>query len=125
MLEIVAQIGNPMMLRAYRDLVPGQIVKLVRTHNDVYCSLSNSRKPFGMVIGFPNQFGMIPVLYSSASIIRTDNFEPGLEYNMGSLVYSSETGVLTTEKYHPNSMPIAYVETELSTGDKVLEIRWI
>ena len=125
MLEIVAQIGNPMMIRAYREFMPGQIVKLIRTPNDVYCSLSNSSQPFGVVIGLPNQFGMIPVLYSSASLIRTDNFESEFEYNMGALVYSSETGVLTTKKYMPNSIPIAYVETELIAGDKVLEIRWI
>jgi hypothetical protein len=100
-------------------------VKLVRTPNDVYCSLSNSIQPFGIVIDLPNQFGMIPILYNSASLLRTDNFEPELEYAMGALVYSSEQGVLTSEKCRPNSVPIAYVETKLVTGDKVLEIRWI
>jgi hypothetical protein len=125
MLEIIAQVGNPMMIRAYRDFVPGQIVKLVRTNHEAYCSLSNSVQPFGVVIGLQDQFGQIPVLYNSASLLRTDNFEEGLEYAMGSLVYSSEMGVFTSVKCRANSIPIAYVENELVEGDKALEIRWI
>lgn len=113
------------MIRAYRDFAPGQIVKLVRTNNDVYCSLSNSIQPFGVVMGQPDRFGMIPILYNSASLLKTDNFDIEQDYSMGSLVYSSEMGIFTSEKCRSNSVPIAYVETELIAGDKVLEIRWI
>ena len=57
MIEIIEQIGSPIRLPAYRIFSPGHIVKLVRTPTSVYCSLSNSTAPFGIVTGPPDEFG--------------------------------------------------------------------
>lgn len=124
MIEIIAQIGNPIYLPAYKDFLPGQIIKLTRTPTQVYCSLSDSINPFGIVINNPNEFGLIPILYTSASLIKTDNFEINLKYKMGNLIYCNEYGVLTLKKYKENAVPIAYVENDLKPN-KLLEIRWI
>ena len=86
MIEIIEQVGDPIRLPAYRDFLPGHIVKLVRTPTSVYCSLSDSINAFGIVIGPPDEFGLIPILCGSASIIKTDKFEVDGEYLVGSFI---------------------------------------
>lgn len=125
MIEIIEQIGSPVRLPAYREFLPGHIVKLVRTPTSVYCGLSNSTNPFGIVTGPIEEFELIPILCGTASIINTDNFDSNGEYKEGEFVYSNNSGVITSLKLHGNSVPIAYVERELEEGCSILQIRWI
>lgn len=123
MIQIIDQVGQPIRLKAYRRFIPGQIVRLVRTRQEVYCTLSDSLHPFGMVLDEADSLGHIPIIYNSASLIQTEHFEPG-DYWMGALVYCSDWGCLTLDKPQPTAVPIAYVEKDWESGNP-LEIRWI
>lgn len=123
MIEIIEQIGQSMKLPAYREFEPGQIIKLVRTPTSVYCSLSNSTNPFGMVLDTSDGY-LVSILYNSASIIRTDCFDYSCNYTVGELIYSNDSGSITASKLHINSIPIAYVEKPPEDSN-LLEIRWI
>jgi len=124
-IEIIEQVGKPLMIKAYHNFALGLLVKLIRTPNDIYASLSLGKKPFGVVAGPPNQFKMIPVLYNSSTLLKLYYFENELSYSLGDLLYSNPWGRITSKKTYPNSIPIAFVEENLKENENLLKIRLI
>ena len=127
MFEIVEQLASPIKLPAKKGAYfePGHIVKLVRTPEEVFCSLADCKCAFGIVTGPIDEIGFVPVLSTGAAIILTDFFEETLGYFPGALIYSNNDGVITTRKIEENSVLLAYVIAGNTNGREHIEINWI
>ena len=127
MFEIVEQLASPIKLPAEKgaSFRSGHIVKLIRTPNDVFCTLGDCANAFGIVTGPVDDLGFVPVLSAGAAIILMDLFEETLEYFPGALIYSNNEGLITTRKIEENSILLAYVIAANTRGRDHIEINWI
>lgn len=124
MVEIVEQLLEPIRLPAGFEVFPGDIISLSYDDDSVSCVLSNSRNPFGMVVGPPDEWGRVPVLCGLA-IVKVDIYDISEKYDAGDLLYSNEAGRLTNKKCEDNSLLLGHVLTPPSDGDSSMEINWI
>ena len=125
MVEIVEQLLEPIRLSVGRnEIVPGDIVSLSYDDDSVSCILSNSRNPFGMVVGPPDEWGRVPVLCGMA-IVKVNNYDISETYDVGDFLYSNESGQLTNKKCEDNSLLLGRVLLPPSEGDVSMEINWI
>ena len=125
MVEIVEQLWEPIRFTVGRDeLSPGDIISLFYDDNGVCCILSNSRNPFGMVVGAPDEWGRVPILCGMA-ILKVDKYDMTEKYKVGDLLFSDERGVLTNKKYQDNSLLLGHVLLPATNGDSSMEINWI
>tara|TARA_Y100000310_G_C20556410_1_gene750760 strand:+ start:357 stop:731 length:375 start_codon:yes stop_codon:yes gene_type:complete len=124
MVEIVEQLLEPIRLSAGDDIVLGDIISLSYDDAGVSCALSNSRNPFGMVVGPSNRWGMVPVLCGMA-IVKVSNYDISETYDAGDLLYSNETGQLTNKKCQDNSLLLGHVLEPPSDENPSMEINWI
>ncbi len=127
MFEIVEQLASPIKLPAQKGtiFVPGHIIKLIRTPDDVFCTLSDCKNAFGIVTGPIDDLGFVPVLTSGSAIILTDSFEETLGYIPGALIYSNNFGLITTRKIEKHAILLAYVIAANTNGREHIEIHWI
>lgn len=127
MFEIVEQLAGPIKLPAQKGekFVPGHIIKLIRTPDEVFCTLGSCTNVFGIVTGPIDDLGFVPVLTSGAAIILTDNFEETLKYIPGALIYSNNSGLITTRKIEEHALLLAYVIAGNTRGREHIEIHWI
>lgn len=106
------------------NLEPGHIIEIIEINGNPSCTLSDGNKPFGIVGGEKDQFGLIPIWFNSM-VIRTDKFEPWAMYHSGSPIYSSKNGLLTTDKFKEGSLLLGHVVTGPNQGQNFLEVSWI
>ena len=124
MIEIVEQLLDPIRILATSNLMIGSIITLSYNKDDVYCTLSNSLNPLGIVVGSYDQWGMVPILCDMA-IIKLDTYEKAEDYNIGDSLYSNNFGQLTKNKYHNNSLLLGHIINPPSKDNPVMEINWI
>lgn len=122
--EIIEQLLGPIRLLAGLDILLGDIIRLSYSGNEVSCKLSNSRNPFGMVVGPPDQWGRVLILYSMA-IMKTNNYDLAEKYEAGDLLYSNEFGKLTKKKSQDHSLLLGHVVSPPSEDNSSMEINWI
>jgi len=125
MVEIVEQLMEPIRLSVGRnEIVPGDIISLSYKDAEVSCQLSDSRNPFGMVVGPPDEWGRVPILCGMA-IVKVNNYDISETYDVGDLLYSNESGRLTNKKCEDNSLLLGHVLSPPSEGNASMEINWI
>lgn len=124
MVEIIEQLTEPIRLFAGNDIITGDIVALSYDSDNVYCTLSNSRNPFGMVVGPRDRWGMVPILCNMA-ILKVDNYVTSERYEVGDFLYSNDEGQLTNKKCQENSILLGHVLEPPSAENPAMEINWI
>ena len=124
MVEIIEQLSESIRLFAALDIVAGDIIALAYDEDNIYCTLSNSLNPFGMVVGPRDKWGMVPILYDMA-ILKVDSYDISDTYEVGDLLYSNEFGKLTNQKCHENSLLLGHVVEPPASKSRPMEINWI
>jgi len=124
MVEIVEQLLGTIKLSAGIGVFTGDIISLSYDSDEVSCILSNSRNPFGMVVGPPDEWGRVPVLCSMA-IVKINNYDISVKYGVGDLLYSNEFGKLTNKKQEEGSLLLGQVLALPFDGEPAMEINWI
>ncbi len=102
----------------------GSIIELTEIDGNPCCKLSNGEKPFGIVTEVNGPYGMV-TFYFDTMILRSKNFDHQHAYLPGDLVYSNETGKLTTKKPHENAHLIGHVVLGAGADRDFVEINWI
>lgn len=124
MVEVIEKLSEPIRLPAAADVVEGNIVTLAHDKTDIYCVISNSLHPFGIVIGPRDEWNMVSILCNMA-ILKVDMYNISETYDIGSLLYSNESGTLTGKKHHENSLLVGHVISPPETESGPMEINWI
>ncbi len=124
MVEIVEYLLEPIRLFAASNIVIGDIVTLSYDEDNIYCKLSDSRNPFGMVVGPRDEWGMMPILCNMA-IVKLSNYDASEAYSVGDLLYSNEVGKLTNKKCQDHSLLLGCVLKPPSDDNSLIEINWI
>lgn len=100
----------------------GRVIDLVEHNNNPSCIPSDGHKPFGIVAGPPDKYGMVSVWYDTMTC-QTDRFELSVTYEPKDLLYVSERGLLTTEKIYSDSHLVGKVL--VSMDQDYLEFDWV
>ena len=125
MVQIIEQLLDPMRISAGTSGVSlGDIVGISYDDFGVSCKLSNSRNPFGIVVGLPNEYGQVLVL-CGMDIIKINNYDLTKNYKVGDLLYSNDIGKLTNGKCEDGSLLLGHVLELPSELGSWMEINWI
>lgn len=106
------------------NLNPGDIVELTEDGGNPCCKLSDGQRPFGIVTEVGGPFGLVSIWYETM-IVQTDNYELSCRYKVGSNLYVSKDGKLTTVAPYEDAYSLGFVITPPGADNSILEMNWI
>lgn len=105
-------------------LNPGDIVELTEENGNPCCKLSDGKRPFAIVTEVDGPFGLVSIWYETM-IVQTDNYESSCRYKVGSNLYVSQDGKLTTVAPYEDAYSLGFVITPPEADNSILEMNWI
>lgn len=129
MLQIVESL-HPTPLRFMADKIssffePGLISQLIEINGTPTCTLSNGTRPFGVIGGQVDKYGLVPIWFDSM-ILRTDKYELLANYAAGNPLYVSNLSRLTTVKPFEEAQLVGHVISPPAGRDRPwIELNWI
>lgn len=119
-----ALLDNPIKVEFMDDdLEEGDVVQFLFEKDRVFCVRSDGTRPFGIFSKYNDS--LIAEIWFDNMIFKTDNYDHSTTYKIGSPLYSSMFGAVTSEQPFEDAAPCGYVLIPPKNSEDCLEASWI